>query len=75
MSAQTRQVEEGIGTALALLLAVPGFGDDERRAGCVIANLLRGVERGGFAGDGQVQVDTVKQRSGELVAVALDLTR
>lgn len=71
--AQPRQVEEGIGAMLALLLALAGGGDQAGGAGGVVALLPGRGEGGGFAGDGQVQVDAVQQGAGEFVAVALDL--
>jgi hypothetical protein len=66
MLAQTRQVQERIGAALALLLAFPGLGNQSRRWRC--CPWLRGrVQRGDFAGYGQVQVDPVQQRPGGLL--------
>lgn len=75
MPAQARQVEKGIGTALAPLLALPGARHLGRGLRGVIPSLRLGVERGAFPGHGQVQVDTIEQRPREFVAIALDLLR
>lgn len=72
MPAQAGKVEKGIGAALALLLALAGEGDLAGDGGAVGAVVAGGGQRGGFAGDGDVQVDAVEQRAGEFVAVALD---
>src|SRR5213080_4588897 len=75
MLSQPRQVEEGIGTTLTPLLPFAGIGDQQGGTGGVIAGWSRRVERRGFASDGQVQVDAIQQRAGELVAIALNLFR
>lgn len=71
--AQAGQLEKGVGTALALLLSFACGSHlpcDVGTGGAVVGAVR---ERRGFTGDGQVQVDAIKQRAGELVAVALDL--
>lgn len=73
MCAQAGQVEEGIGAALALLLQRAGGGDLGGSVGAVVVTVGGWGQRRGFAGNGQVQVDTVQQRAGEFVAVTLDL--
>ena len=72
MAFQTRQIEKGIGAALALLLDFTGLGDPLGGAGAAVAGHWRRIERGRLAGDRQVQIDAVEQRAGEFVAVALD---
>src|SRR5690606_41224391 len=75
MAAQAGEVEEGVGAALARLLdpaCTRRLGGDRCS---VLAADRRRVERSGFAGAGQVQVDAVEQRARELAAVALDLAR
>mgnify|MGYP007090654815 CR=1 FL=1 len=72
MTAQAGQVEEGVGAALALLLALSGEGDLAGDGGAVGAVVGGGSKGGGFAGDGEVQVDTVEQGPGQFVAIALD---
>lgn len=72
MLAQAGKVEEGIGAALALLLALAGEGDLAGDGGAVGAVVSGGRKGGGFAGDSEVQVDAVEQRAGKFVAVALD---
>lgn len=73
MHAQAGQVEEGVGAALALLLQCAGGGDLGGSVGAVVVTVDGWGQRRGFAGNGQVQVDTVQQRAGEFVAVTLDL--
>ena len=75
MAPQAGQVEKGIGTALALALQLACPGDSGGGFGAVVARLWPGVEGGGLAGHGQVQVDAIEQRAGQLVAIALDLFR
>lgn len=75
MAAQAGEIEEGVGAALARLLdpaCTRHLGGDRC---AVLAAGRRRVERSGFAGDGQVQVDAVEQRAREFAAVALDLVR
>ncbi len=73
MHAQAGQVEEGVGAALALLLQCAGGGDLGGSVGAVVIIVGGWGQRRSFAGNGQVQVDTVQQRAGEFVAVTLDL--
>lgn len=73
MATQALEVEEGVGAALAIELALAGTGHVGSGAGAVLATGKRVVQRRGFAGHGQVQVDAIEQRAGELGAVALDL--
>lgn len=73
MKSQPGQIEECIGAALAILLNAPGARHDGRDRCAAFARWRCGVERGGFTGHGQVQVDAVEQGAGELAAVALDL--
>lgn len=75
VATQALEVEKRVGAALAIELALAGLGHGFRGAGTVLATGLGVVQGGGFAGDGEVQVDAVEQRAGELGAVALDLFR
>ena len=63
MGFQPRQVKEGIGATLALELPFAGGGHAGRGMSSIVAWLRGGVQRRGFAGDGQVQVDAVQQRA------------
>lgn len=65
--AQPWQVEEGIGTALAFLLAFTGLGDLRRGCCGVVAILLERVQCGGFPGNSEVQVDPIQQRPESLL--------
>ena len=71
MLTQPRQIEEGVGAALAFVLTFPGFSHLLGDHGGIVSRFAPGVQRRGFPGDGQVQVDAVQQRAGEFVAVAL----
>lgn len=75
VGAQAGQVEKRIGHALARHLDVPGRRDPGSGRGRVVSGQCRCVQGGGLAGDGDVQVDAVQQRAGELSPVALDLLR
>lgn len=75
VATQALEIEKRVGAALAIELALAGLGHGFRGACTVLAAGLGVVQRGGFAGDGEVQVDAVEQRAGELGAVALDLLR
>ena len=75
MLAQTRQVKEGIGATLALLLTLPSLGNQRRRGRRVVAGLPDRIKGSDFPGDRQVQVDTIQQRPREFVAIALNLLR
>lgn len=73
VAAQPGQVEKRIGTALALQLNASSIGHLFSDDLCCLATGKRGVQRRGFARDGQVQVDTIKQRPGQLATVTLNL--
>ncbi|MNR27490.1 hypothetical protein D3C85_1447650 [compost metagenome] len=75
MFAQARQIKESVRAALAFLLSLSGVGN--QHCGCcgVITGFQRRVQRCGFPSDGQVQVDSVQQRSRQFVAVTLDHVR
>lgn len=75
MTAQPRQIKEGVGATLAFVLPLPGVGDQYRRSGGVIAGFERRIQRRGFASDGQVQVDPVQERPRQFVAITLDHVR
>lgn len=75
MAAQSGEVEKGIGAALTGELQLPRLGYLGGEHGTALAHLRRSVEGRRLARNGQVQVDAVEQRAGELVAIALDLVR
>src|SRR3546814_5084759 len=75
MAAQAGEVEEGIGAALTGELQLSRLGYLGGEYGTALARLRRSVEGRRLARHGQVQVDAVEQRAGELVAIALDLVR
>src|SRR3546814_584008 len=75
MAAQAGEVEEGIGAALTGELQLSRLGYLGGEYGTALARLRRNVEGRRLARHGQVQVDAVEQRAGELVAIALDLVR
>lgn len=68
------QCEKGVGATLASELALARGGDLSGQLGAA-GTRPAGCEAGALATDGQVQVDTVQQRAGELGPVALDLFR
>lgn len=72
MPTQPLEVEEGVGAALPALLQRPCLGHSLANAGAGLATGLVG-QHGTFPGYRQVQVDTVEQWAGQLVAVALNL--
>lgn len=73
MLAQAWQVEKSVGATLALLLKLARSCDLCRNTGTALAVAGNRGQGGGFAGDGQMQVDAIKQGTGKLVAVALNL--
>ena len=73
MLAQGRKIEERIGAALTLVLSFARAGHCLRGAGAGFSTLRSGCKRRGFPCDGQVQIDPVKQRARQLVAITLDL--
>ncbi len=75
MLLQARQIEEGIGAALPRELALACLADAGGDLGAALASLAAGQQAGAFARHGEVQVDAVEQRPGQLGAVALDLFR
>lgn len=75
MAAQPRKVEKGVGAALTGLLALAGFGHALGCCGGIVTGYALGIERRGFPRHGQVQVDTVEQRTGQLVAIPLHHVR
>lgn len=75
MLAQPRHIQKSIGAALTPILTIPCVGNQCRSAGRGFTALYAGIEGCGFSGDGQVQVDTVQQRAGQFVAIALNLLR
>lgn len=72
MAAQPLEVEKRIRAPLAPVLQFPCFSHPDGHIGTGLAAGLV-VQGGAFAGHGQVQVDTVQQRPGQLVAVPCDL--
>src|SRR5690606_34463774 len=72
---QAGKVEKGIGHTLAAHLPLTRVRHFGRGLGSAFTLMQWGVQSGAFTGDGQVQVDTVQQRPGQLGAVALDLLR
>ncbi|MNF91592.1 hypothetical protein D3C84_741980 [compost metagenome] len=61
MFAQARQIKESVRAALAFVLTLSGVGDQQRGSGGVIAGFECRIQRRGFPGDGQVQVNAVQQ--------------
>ncbi len=70
---QALQVEERVGAALPLKLKAPCPSHFGRGLRTARAYAGRWLQAGGFAGDGQVQIDSVEQGAGQLGAVALNL--